>query len=80
MASSLPIVTTTAGGSADVVGPPYPFLVDTGDVGALVDAIERLRNLAPSERCKVGAGLRQRAVERYATDQVAGMLAELLSC
>jgi glycosyltransferase involved in cell wall biosynthesis len=80
MASALPIVTTRAGGSADVVGTQYPFLVDIGDVGALVDAIATLRDLEPSERGELGAALRQRAVERYATDQVAGMLAELLSC
>jgi glycosyltransferase involved in cell wall biosynthesis len=80
MASSLPIVTTNAGGSADVVGPEYPFLVNVGDVDALVDAIARLRKLAPSVRDEIGHALRQRAVERYATDQVAGMLAELLAC
>jgi glycosyltransferase involved in cell wall biosynthesis len=80
MASALPIVTTNAGGSTDVVGADYPFLVEVGDICALVDAIVKLRSLTSDERGTLGGALRQRAVERYATDRVAEMLAELLSC
>jgi glycosyltransferase involved in cell wall biosynthesis len=80
MASSLPIVTTTAGGSRDVVGDDYPFVADTGDVDALVGALARLHSMPSPERDALGARLRARVIERYSTDRVADMIARLLAC
>ena len=43
LASGLPVVTTTAAGGAEVVGPEVGGVVRPGDVGAVTAALERLR-------------------------------------
>jgi glycosyltransferase involved in cell wall biosynthesis len=79
MSSEVPVITTTAGGSADVVGESYPYLVPTGDVDAMVRALSELHDLTPESRAEIAQSLRQRVVERFATEPVAEMLARLLA-
>jgi glycosyltransferase involved in cell wall biosynthesis len=79
MSTELPVVTTSAGGSADVMGEGYPYVVAPGDVDAMVRAIAELRGLTPESRVKLGRALRLRVVDRYATERVAEMLAQLLA-
>jgi glycosyltransferase involved in cell wall biosynthesis len=78
MVARLPVVTTTAGGSADVVGPNYPYIAPTGDVDALARHLVAVATMAPEQRAAIGDALRQRAVGRFSTAQVASMLADLL--
>ncbi len=78
MATELPVVTTPAGGSADIVGSDYCYLVPIGDIDAMVATLSELREQTPDARAELGRGLRQRVVERYGTDSVAEMLARLL--
>jgi glycosyltransferase involved in cell wall biosynthesis len=78
MVAGVPIVTTDAGGSADVVGRDYPYLAGVGDIEALTQHVEAVARLGPSERAELGASLRERAVARFSPHHVAAMLAELL--
>jgi glycosyltransferase involved in cell wall biosynthesis len=78
MSSALPIVTTRAGGSADVVGPDYPYLCDVGDLDSLAVGTAEVACLPSDEREALGAGLRERARERFSPQRVAQMLEEIL--
>lgn len=78
MSTALPIVTTRAGGSADVVGPDYPYLYDTGDLEGLVAGTVDVAHLEPREREALGARLRRRARERFSPEIAARMLEEIL--
>ncbi|MGI5156873.1 glycosyltransferase family 4 protein [Microbispora sp. CA-102843] len=78
MSTALPIVTTRAGGSADVVGPGYPYLCDTGDLDGLAAGTAAVACLPPSEREALGARLRHRARERFSPQCAARMLEEIL--
>jgi glycosyltransferase involved in cell wall biosynthesis len=79
MAAATPIVTTRAGGSADVVGASYPYIVEIGDRDGMVDALERLAACDHAELEGLGEDLRIRACARFSTPQVAAMLAEQLA-
>ncbi|ETK33483.1 glycosyltransferase family 4 protein [Microbispora sp. ATCC PTA-5024] len=78
MACALPVVATDAGGSADVVGPGYPYVARAGDVPALIRHLESVIGLPDDERDGLGAALRARAVAEYTPRRVAGMLRDLL--
>jgi glycosyltransferase involved in cell wall biosynthesis len=78
MVARLPIVTTRAGGSADVVGPDYPYLAPTGDLDTLTRHLVAIANLPSDQRAAVGVALHQRAADRFSTPLVARLLADLL--
>jgi glycosyltransferase involved in cell wall biosynthesis len=78
MVARLPVVTTAAGGSADVVGQDYPYIARTGDVDALARYLIAIATMPPEQRAAIGGALRQRAVDRFSTARVASMLADLL--
>ena len=79
MATEVPVVTTNAGGSADVMGDGYSCVVPTGDVDAMVRSLAEVHDLTPDARAEIGRALRQRVIDRYTTDRVAEMLARLLA-
>jgi glycosyltransferase involved in cell wall biosynthesis len=78
MASELPVVTTDAGGSSDVVGADYPFIAPVGDLDRLAEHLRTVARLSPDERRALGRRLRVRAKTRFSPDQAAEMLMELL--
>ncbi|WP_433240119.1 glycosyltransferase family 4 protein [Streptosporangium sp. CA-135522] len=78
MSSALPIVTTRAGGSVDVVGRDYPFVCDIGDLSGLSRSVVELASLPQAERAAVGDRLRDRARDRFSPQRVARMLEDLL--
>lgn len=78
MSSALPIVTTRAGGSVDVVGRDYPFVRDVGDLAGLVRDVVELAGLPRIERDALGGRLRDRARDKFSPQQVARMLEDLL--
>jgi glycosyltransferase involved in cell wall biosynthesis len=78
MAAALPIVTTTAGGSADVVGPDYPYVAEVGDIDQLVRHVVSVACMAPAERQVLGERLLHRVRRRFSPDRVAQMLVELV--
>ncbi|HLL67322.1 MAG TPA: glycosyltransferase family 4 protein [Micromonosporaceae bacterium] len=78
MAAAVPIVTTDAGGSADVVGRDYPYITAVGDVEGMAQKVLAVARLGPAGRGDLGGALRQRAVARFSPGQVAHMLADLL--
>ncbi|MCA2229193.1 glycosyltransferase family 4 protein [Nonomuraea aurantiaca] len=78
MSTALPLVTTRAGGSADVVGPDYPFLCDVGDLPALIRMTTEVARLTSSEREALGVRMRERARERFSPQHVASMLEDIL--
>jgi glycosyltransferase involved in cell wall biosynthesis len=79
MATEVPVVTTTAGGSGDIVGEQYPYLVPIGDVDGMVCALADVHALAPDARAELGRALRRCVQDRFSTEKVADMLAALLS-
>jgi glycosyltransferase involved in cell wall biosynthesis len=78
MAAALPVVTTDAGGSADVVGVGYPHVLPVGDLDGLGRHLLAVMRMPPAERRALGAGLRSRAHEEFSPHRVAEMLRELL--
>ncbi|SFK24000.1 Glycosyltransferase involved in cell wall bisynthesis [Streptosporangium canum] len=78
MSSALPIVTTRAGGSVDVVGRDYPFVCAVGDLSGLVAGVVELAGLPRAERDALGDRLRDRARDRFSPQRVARMLEDLL--
>ncbi|WP_171114537.1 MULTISPECIES: glycosyltransferase family 4 protein [Streptomyces] len=78
MASGTPVVTTDAGGSADVVGAGYPYVAPVGDLDALVGHLRSLVAASPAERCELGLRLRIRAQSEFSPERVAAMLHALL--
>jgi Glycosyltransferase len=78
MATALPIVTTDAGGSADVVGPGYPYVSRAGDTAPLLRHLLAVAAMPPGDRHELGRRLRARARDEYSTRRVAAMLAGLL--
>lgn len=69
MAAGLPVVSTSAGGSGDVLGPGYPYLVAVGDVAAMANGLLELSQDAELRR-HWGSALRARAEERFDTTAV----------
>jgi glycosyltransferase involved in cell wall biosynthesis len=78
MASGTPVVTTNAGGSADVVGTDYPYVAPVGDVEALAIHACSVMRLSPEDRRLFGERLRQRARTEFSPQRVAMMLEGLL--
>lgn len=78
MSSALPVVTTSAGGSVDVVGRDYPFVCAVGDLAALVAGVVELAGLPRAERDALGGRLRDRARDKFSPQRVARMLEDLL--
>jgi glycosyltransferase involved in cell wall biosynthesis len=78
MATALPIVTTDAGGSVDVVGADYPHVARVGDIDALVRHLLSMTRMPASERRALGGRLRDRAQAEFSPRRVAGMLEEML--
>jgi glycosyltransferase involved in cell wall biosynthesis len=78
MARGLPIVSTDAGGTRDIVGPQQQsFVVDRDDADAFAGAVERLL-LEPEERRRL-ADENILAVRRFSTVEVARMYDRALS-
>ncbi|WBB61978.1 glycosyltransferase family 4 protein [Streptomyces sp. WMMC500] len=78
MASATPVVTTDAGGSADVVGAGYPYVAPVGDLDVLVGHVCAVVSAAPAERRALGRRLRARAECEFSPQRVAAMLHDLL--
>lgn len=78
MASGTPVVTTAAGGTADLVGHNYPYLRDVGDAVGLAEDLAELAGLDDAGRQRIGQAGRSRVVDRYSTRVVARMYRELL--
>jgi glycosyltransferase involved in cell wall biosynthesis len=78
MAAGLPLVTTDAGGSADVVGPDYPYVAPVGDLDLLTGHLLSVAALPATERHALGHRLRARAQAEFSPQRVAGMLEDLL--
>ncbi len=79
MASGVIVVTTDAGGTADLVGHDYPYLRPTGDWEGLADCVRDIAAMPASERQQVGTRNRTRVAERFATSVVARQYLGLLS-
>ncbi|MDQ1048322.1 glycosyltransferase family 4 protein [Streptomyces sp. V4I2] len=78
MASALPVVTTDAGGSVDVVGHDYPYRIRVGDLSALAKHVQAIAGLTAVQRRDLGVQLRARASTEFSPQRVARMLEELL--
>ncbi|MEV4330795.1 glycosyltransferase family 4 protein [Streptomyces sp. NPDC049597] len=78
MASGTPVVTTDAGGSADVVGTGYPYVASVGDLDALAGHLRSVMATDPGQRHELGQRLRHRAQSEFSPDRVAAMLHGLL--
>jgi glycosyltransferase involved in cell wall biosynthesis len=78
MSSALPIVTTRAGGSSEVVGPGYPFVCDVGDVAGLARQVVEVECLPQHEYSALGSRLRDRARSEFSPQRVARMLEDIL--
>jgi glycosyltransferase involved in cell wall biosynthesis len=70
LAAGRPVVATSVGGVPDVVDHGRDgFLVQVGDVRAMVDALEQLAR-RPELRQQLGAAGRERVVERYRVERL----------
>ena len=78
MACGTPVVTTDAGGSADVVGADYPLVAPVGDLDALATHVRSVMIMSYSGRCELGLRLRHRAQTEFSPERVAAMLHALL--
>ncbi|MGH3388475.1 MAG: glycosyltransferase family 4 protein [Actinomadura sp.] len=78
MATALPVVTTDAGGSRDVIGTDYPYVAGVGDLDGLVRHLLSVIRLPAAERQALGDRLRARAQAEFSPRRVAGMLEDLL--
>lgn len=79
MACALPVVSTTGGALAEVVG-DAGVLVPPGDAGALAGAVRALRD--PGRRAALGRSARSRVLDRFTwratAEQVAGVYRETI--
>jgi glycosyltransferase involved in cell wall biosynthesis len=78
MSHGLPIITTTVGGSPDLVTPETGILVEPGDSLSLADAMQRLASDA-ALRKRMGQAARQRYEELFAPAAVLPMLVDTYS-
>src|SRR6185312_8397002 len=78
MAHGLPIITTSVGGSPDLLTPDAGILVPPGDSAALADAMQRLAS-DPSLRKRMGQAARERYLKLFAPDAVLSMLVSTYS-
>lgn len=77
MAAGLPVVSTAAGGSGDVLGPGYPYLFPVGDVAAMGDGLLELSRDAGLRR-HWGSTLRARVEQRFDTRAVVPAFVDLV--
>jgi len=77
MAAGLPVVSTAAGGSGDMLGEGYPYLVPVGDVAAMAGALLELAGDAQLRR-HWGSALRARAEQRFNTAAVVPAFVDLV--
>jgi len=73
MAHGLPIITTSVGGSPDLLTPDTGILVPPGDSAALADAMHCLAS-DPALRKRMGEAARDRYLKLFAPDAVLSML------
>jgi glycosyltransferase involved in cell wall biosynthesis len=73
MAHGLPIITTSVGGSPDLLTPDTGILVPPGDPAALADAMQRLAS-EPALRKRMGQAARERYLELFAPEAVISVL------
>ena len=78
MACGTPVVTTDAGGSADVVGADYPYVAHVGDLDTLTGHARAILLLPPEERRALGHQLRERACKEFSPQRAAAMLEAIL--
>lgn len=78
MAAGLPVVACDAGGTRDVLGADYPYVVPTGDVAGLVRCLQEVRALSPEQRKELGRGLRGRVLSRFSIASVVPMYEDVL--
>ncbi|MGW7468397.1 glycosyltransferase family 4 protein [Streptomyces xantholiticus] len=78
MATGTPVVTTDAGGSADVVGADYPYVTPVGDLDALIRHARAVELLTPEERRVLGQRMRERARREFSPQRAAAMLEAIL--
>ena len=75
MAHGLPIITTSVGGSPDLLTPDAGILVPPGDTAALADAMRCLAS-DPALRKRMGQAARDRYLKLFAPDAVLSMLVD----
>src|SRR5215216_1840181 len=73
MAHGLPIITTTVGGSPDLLTRDAGILIPPGDSVALADAMQRLAS-DPALRKRMGQAARDRYLQLFAPEAVLSML------
>jgi glycosyltransferase involved in cell wall biosynthesis len=73
MAHGLPIITTSVGGSPDLLTPDIGILVPPGDSAALADAMQCLAS-DPVLRKRMGEAARARYLKLFAPEAVLSML------
>ncbi|MFI5914802.1 glycosyltransferase family 4 protein [Dactylosporangium sp. NPDC051541] len=78
MACAVPVVTTDAGGCADVVGPDYPHIVAVGDLPGFVAAVQTVMSTRADDRAALGARMRERAQSKFSPRHIAHMLTAIV--
>jgi len=78
MAHGLPIITTSVGGSPDLLTPETGILIPPGNSVALADAMQRLA-ADPELRKRMGEAARARYLKLFAPDAVLSMLVNTYS-
>ncbi|KDN75071.1 hypothetical protein DF19_26300 [Streptomyces olindensis] len=78
MACGTPVVTTDAGGSADVVGAGYPYVARVGNLDALATHVRSVMDRPYADRCAMGLLLRRRAQKEFSPERVAEMFEAIL--
>ena len=78
MAHGLPIITTSVGGSPDLITQEAGILIDAGDSASLADAMQRLAS-DPMLRKRMGKAARQRYLELFAPNAVLPVLVDTYS-
>ena len=73
MAHGLPIITTSVGGSPDLLTPDAGILIPPGDSTALANAMQSLAS-DPALRKRMGQAARERYLKLFAPDAVLSML------
>lgn len=75
MAHGLPIITTSVGGSPDLLTPDAGILIPAGDSAALADAMRCLAS-DPALRKRMGQAARERYLKLFAPNAVLSMLVD----
>ena len=78
MAHGLPVITTSVGGSPDLLTPDAGILVPPGDSAALAEAMQRLAS-DPALRKQMGQAARARYLKLFAPEAVLSVLVSTYS-